>query len=231
MFSFLLSWTGSGDVSVFRRRDVIMSSMASQITSLTIVYSAVYLGADQRKHQSSASLAFVRGIHRGPVNTPHRWPVTRKMFPCDDVIMATRLRRRQCNAYRSLACMCLPCVWPTGQTDGQWRQGFHGNSSSRQTILLHQRRKLIANADTRLLFFQNIFCAKMGSNGYMFNIILRWRWCDRHVHRQLNTLEASYTCTCGTSSAIDIRWNDIAWEETVPPLSVILAQQDPCLWT
>ena len=51
--------------------DVTMDSIASQITSLTIVYSAVYSGADQRKHQSSASLAFLRGIHRGPVNSPH----------------------------------------------------------------------------------------------------------------------------------------------------------------
>ena len=38
----------------------------------------VYSDADQRKHQSSASLAFVRGIHRGAVNSPHKWPVTRK---------------------------------------------------------------------------------------------------------------------------------------------------------
>ena len=68
--------------------DVIMGAMASQITSLTIAYSTVYSGADQRKHQSSVSLAFVRGIHRGPVNSPHKWPVTRKMFPFDDVIMA-----------------------------------------------------------------------------------------------------------------------------------------------
>ena len=67
--------------------DVIMGAIASQITSLTIVYSIVYSGADQRKHQSSASLAFVRGIHREPVNSPHKWPVTRKMFPFDDVIM------------------------------------------------------------------------------------------------------------------------------------------------
>ena len=67
--------------------DVIMGTIASQITSLTIVYSTVYSGADQRKHQSSASLAFVRGIHRWPVNSPHKWPVTRKMFPLDDVIM------------------------------------------------------------------------------------------------------------------------------------------------
>ena len=68
--------------------DATMSLMASHITSLTIVYSTVYSGVDQRKHQSSASLAFVRGIHRGPVNSPHKWPVTRKMFPFDDVIMA-----------------------------------------------------------------------------------------------------------------------------------------------
>ena len=64
-----------------------MAAMASQITSLPIVHVTVYSGADQRKYQSSASLAFVRGIHRGPVNSPHKWPVTRKMFPFDDVIM------------------------------------------------------------------------------------------------------------------------------------------------
>ena len=61
--------------------------MASQITSPPIVNSTVYSNADQRKHQSSASLAFVRGIHRWPVNSPHKWPVTRKMFPFDDVII------------------------------------------------------------------------------------------------------------------------------------------------
>ena len=74
--------------------DVIMRAIASQITSLTIVYSTVYSDADQRKHQSSASLAFVRGIHRGPVNSPHKWPVTRKMSPFDDVIM----------------CLCVHCI-------------------------------------------------------------------------------------------------------------------------
>ena len=71
--------------------DVMMGMMASQITSLTIVYATVYSGADQRKHQSSGSLAFVRGFHRGPVNSPHKWPVTRKMFPFDDVIMIIRI--------------------------------------------------------------------------------------------------------------------------------------------
>ena len=73
--------------------DIIMSTMASQMTSLSIVCSSVCSGADQRKHQSFASLAFVRGIHRGPVNSPHKGPVTRKMFPFDDVIMV-----RQYNA-------------------------------------------------------------------------------------------------------------------------------------
>ena len=67
--------------------DVIMTMLASQIISLTVVYSIVYSGVKQRKHQISASLAFVREIHRGPVNFPHKWPVTRKMFPFDDVIM------------------------------------------------------------------------------------------------------------------------------------------------
>ena len=71
--------------NVIHYGDVIMGAIASQITSLTIVYSTVYSDADERKHQSSASLAFERGIDR----SPHKWPVTRKMFPFpfDDVIM------------------------------------------------------------------------------------------------------------------------------------------------
>ena len=58
-----------------------MTTMASHITSLTVVYTTVYSDADQRKHQSSASLAFVWGIPRT------KGPVTRKMFSFDDVIM------------------------------------------------------------------------------------------------------------------------------------------------
>ena len=64
---------------------VIISAMASQITSPTIVYSTVYPGADQRKHQTS--LAFLMGIHQWPVNSPHKGPVARKMLPFGDVIM------------------------------------------------------------------------------------------------------------------------------------------------
>ena len=67
--------------------DVIISAMASQITGVSIVYSTVCSGADHRKHQSSVSLAFVRGIHRWPENSPHKGPVPRKMFPIYDVIM------------------------------------------------------------------------------------------------------------------------------------------------
>ena len=66
--------------------DIIISYMASQITGVSIVYSTICSAADQRKHQSSASLAFVRGIHRWPVNSPHKGPVTWNMFPFDDVI-------------------------------------------------------------------------------------------------------------------------------------------------
>ena len=69
--------------------DVVMGAMASQIISITIVYSTVYSRHRSRKNQSSAALAFVRGIHRGPVNFPHKRPVTRKISSFDDVIMCT----------------------------------------------------------------------------------------------------------------------------------------------
>ena len=71
----------------FHYSDVIMDAMAFQITSVSIVYSTVNSSADQRKHQSPASLAFVRGIHRRPANSPHKWPVARKRFPFDDIFM------------------------------------------------------------------------------------------------------------------------------------------------
>ena len=89
-----------------------MTTIASLITSLTIIYSTVYSDADQSKHESPASLAFVWGIHRGPVkpvNSPHKWLVTRKMFPFDDVIMLFIGEHRQhCrirSTNRSTICM------------------------------------------------------------------------------------------------------------------------------
>ena len=80
-------FTSSVKINVIHYSDAIMGAMASQISSLVIVYSTIYSCTDQRKHQSSASLAFVRGIHRWPVNSPHKGPVTRKMIPFDDGIM------------------------------------------------------------------------------------------------------------------------------------------------
>ena len=67
--------------------DVTTSAMASQITGVSIVCSTVCFGVDQRKYQSSTSLAFVRGIHRWLMDSPHKGQVTRKMFPFDNVIM------------------------------------------------------------------------------------------------------------------------------------------------
>ena len=75
-----LSFSNTLILKCVRYSDVIMGAMASQTISITIVYFTVYSGADQRKHQSSASLASVRGIHRWPVNSPHKWPATRKCF-------------------------------------------------------------------------------------------------------------------------------------------------------
>ena len=74
---------------------VIMGAIASQITSLTIVYSTVYWRRRSKKHQSSASLAFVCGIHRGPMNSPHKRPVRRNMSPFDDVIMISCLNSKR----------------------------------------------------------------------------------------------------------------------------------------
>ena len=71
--------------------DVIMTAMAYQIIGVSIFYSTVCSGANQRKHQSYASLASVRGIHWWPVNSPHKGPVTRKLFPFDDVIRSKRM--------------------------------------------------------------------------------------------------------------------------------------------
>ena len=69
-------------VSLQWRHNERLKSPASRLLTRSSIQ-----GADQRKHQSPVSLAFVRGIHRWPVNSPDKGPVTRKMFPFDDVIM------------------------------------------------------------------------------------------------------------------------------------------------
>ena len=84
------NFSKNGETLHQHHKDVIMGAMASQNINLTIVNSTIYSGANQRIHQSSASLAFMRGIHRWPVNSPHKGPVTRKVFPFDNVIMGNR---------------------------------------------------------------------------------------------------------------------------------------------
>ena len=116
-----------------------MTTMGSQITSLTIVYSIVYSDADQRKHQSSASLAFVQGIHRWPVNSPHKRPVTRKMFQFDDVVMNYNLYCVRVH----LGCIRTPQVvgveplqWPTAYTDKSFSHKGDPYSYSFQLLLV-----------------------------------------------------------------------------------------------
>ena len=86
IYPWLCVWLYSLGCVQIQYCDVIMGAMASQITSIAVVYSIVY-SADQRKHQSSTQPAFVWGIHRWPVNSPHKGPVTRKMFLFGDVFM------------------------------------------------------------------------------------------------------------------------------------------------
>ena len=105
------SHTKITSISLIHYIDVKVGTMASQITSLTIVYTTVYSSTDQRKHQSSASLAFVQGIHRSPVNSPHKGPVTQKMFQFDDVIMIVPLTKESIHISWSYEFSC--CILST----------------------------------------------------------------------------------------------------------------------
>ena len=69
-----------------------------------------YSSADQRKHKSSASLAFMRGIHRRPVNSPHKWPVTRKRFPFNDVFMKIEMSP-VCQLFIGMKGISFKCRW------------------------------------------------------------------------------------------------------------------------
>ena len=90
--------------------DVIMSALQSQIAGVSIVCSAVYSGADQGKHQSSAALTFVRGIQRWPVDSAQKGPVLRKIFLFDDAQW-----------------ILWGCLWPRAYVGRQfWKQGSRG---------------------------------------------------------------------------------------------------------
>ena len=85
---------------------------------------SVYSGADQRKHQSSASLAFVWRIHRWPVNSPHKGAVTRKMFPFDDIIMQTTRASHfmQDANFHFVMLGKLNCIWHQSDMCMYWQQ-------------------------------------------------------------------------------------------------------------
>ena len=80
-FGLILANFTSGFHASTHYSDVMMSAVTFQITDVSVVCSTVCSGADQRK------LAFVREIDRWPSDSPHKGPVTRKIFPFGDLIM------------------------------------------------------------------------------------------------------------------------------------------------
>ena len=142
------------DDSEIHYDDVIMTMLASQITSLTVVYSIVYSGVNQRKHQSSASQAFVREIHRGPVNFPHKWPVTRKMFPFDDVIMCVLLHQSEQNPTHEWK----SCLRPEGMQRWVPQNNLILTLYGLVTYI-HWSRSSLVHYDTKLFLasFQNVW--------------------------------------------------------------------------
>ena len=86
-----------------------MGVMASQITSLTFFTQSCIQEQIKESNQSSPTLAFARGIHRGPVNSPHKGPVTRKMFPFDGVIMKIFV---MCALRVKMTTSCRCSLWP-----------------------------------------------------------------------------------------------------------------------
>ena len=131
------------------------TTMTSQITSLTIGYSTFYSGADQRKYQSSASLAFVLEIHRWPMNSTHKGPVTRKMFPFDDIIMNNVNGKLWSKGYLALA-------WPRVGFGGEVDTGRHCREKARVVV-----RSLATSL--RLFLSQN-----RASNKYEYNSHREW---------------------------------------------------------
>ena len=136
--------------------DVIMGTMASQIT---IVYSTVYSVADQWKHQSSASLAFVWGIHRGPVNSPQKWPVTRKMLPFDDVMMWI-LNTWRVDSFPNIA----TCNQTTQSAHSLWKVAFR---------IVHQIWGIYASPGLIQTFVENYLpdCSKLFCRNFTVNAL------------------------------------------------------------
>ena len=108
---FALSVISGGSDGAKYFSDVVMIATVSQITGTSIVCSTVCSGADQRKHQSYASLTFVRGIHRWLVDSPHKGLVPRKMFPFDDVILCSIFFLNDLDKMICLSCIVNTMSW------------------------------------------------------------------------------------------------------------------------
>ena len=173
--------------------DGIMSAMASQITSLTIVYSIVYSGADQRKHQSSASLAFVQGIHRWPVNSPPKRPVTRKMFPFDDVIVAAsplaKGQPRWVSRYVLKKVMCI-CFY---RRYNRRYLSLVGQRSFQTSVYVHNVDEKGCSGEYKLCFLLDYVCQCLG-----------W-WYGEQATINLKRCMSVDACNCGLTVVMSCR--------------------------
>ena len=99
----------------YHYNNVIMNAIVCQITASRFFTQALIQAHIKEKNQSFASLALVRGIHRWPVNSPHKGPVTRKMFPFDDLIMilwkSTDKFRMYTNTFSTTYTVCYKQIW------------------------------------------------------------------------------------------------------------------------
>ena len=179
--------------------DAIMGTVAYQITSLTIVYTTVYSDADQSKHQSSASLAFVWGIHRGPVNSPHKWPVTRKMFPFDDVIMGNSYIELYDEALMQYSIM-ESSIEITATLSASEIDQIHGILTDEMLIIFLE---LLLICLSQCLLFHSSHAMVIDNQGIL------WRIYYAVVYRFITSWAAgntSYSMTLLTLSGFLLRW-------------------------
>ena len=140
-----------------------MGEVASQITSPTIVYATDYSGTDQRKHQSSASLAFVPGIHRWPVNSPHKGHWRGKCFH-----LMTSSWTHNCLSTKPLWLILWVWfrAWVYGKRKIRYTELFQYTAFSFYTRNLCEKTKHLAS------YICAIFI--LNDNGLNFNYELQW---------------------------------------------------------
>ena len=156
-----------------------MSAMASQITSISIVCSIVGSGLDQRKHQSSPSLAFVWGIHWWPLNSPHKRPVTRKMLPFDVWDTSHNLIFR----------------WVTPKPSP-----IHTISHSHNAVMLETHVVVFLS-----WFHDRELCVNISSKAQGVDSILRWDL--THIYNPILEIRWTYYCLISTMVfLILVRW-------------------------